>query len=96
MKKRVVGLLVACFLLLAAWGVFHQIRAWRYQAGREQGHAAGYSYGYEDENAGEDRNFQMIANEANPFSLGNAKWKGFMRGFHEGYAAGKVAARQSE
>lgn len=93
-KKKTVVIVLAFILLLTLLLGFKLTRKINFETGREQGYSMGYAAGYEARTHGEERDFQIIAQEANPYKFGNSKWKGFMRGYDQGYSEGMSAAEQ--
>lgn len=93
-KKKTVLIVLAFVLLLTLLLGFKLTRKINFETGREQGYSMGYAAGHEDGTRGEERDFQIIAQEANPYQFGNSKWKGFMRGFDQGYSEGMSTAEQ--
>lgn len=88
MKKKAIGLVAVCLVVIAAISSFFIIREANYDYGKEQGYLIGYSIGHTDQANGEQQDSQELAGNIAPYEFGNAKWKGFMMGFPEGYADG--------
>lgn len=88
MKKKAIGLVAVCLVVIAAISSFFIIREANYDYGKEQGYLIGYSIGHTDQANGEQQDSQELAGSIAPYEFGNAKWKGFMMGFPEGYADG--------
>lgn len=88
MKKKVFSIVVVCIVAVAIISAFFNIRKANYNYGREQGYLIGYCIGHADKANGEEQNSQELAGNIVPFEFGNAKWKGFMIGFADGYSDG--------
>ena len=88
MKKKAIGLVALCLVVVVAISAFFVIREANYNYGKEQGYLAGFSIGHTDNLSGEKQESQTLAGGIVPFEVGSAKWKGFMMGFPEGYTDG--------
>lgn len=88
MKKKVIGLVAVCSVVIVAISLFFIIREANYDYGKEQGYLIGYSIGHTDRSNSEQQDSQELAGKIAPYEFGNAKWKGFMMGFSEGYSDG--------
>ena len=75
-------------MVIVAISAFFVIREVNYDHGKEQGYLIGYSIGHTDKANGEEQDSQELAGSIVPYEFGNAKWKGFMMGFPEGYLDG--------
>ena len=88
MKKKVIGLVTLCLVVIVTISSFFIIREANLDYGREQGYLIGYSIGHTDKATGEKQNSQKLASSIVPYEIGSAKWKGFMLSFTKGYSDG--------
>lgn len=96
MKRYAKTLLVSLVLLVAVLVAVVAVRQDRYATARAQGYLTGYTLGRQDGEATRETDAQELALSVAPYEFGSSRWKGFMVGFPEGYAAGLQSDTNNE